>query len=183
MPHRTGAWRCEAAQSEDARPNPRGHGTTANPPAEHGTKTDLKKTTTRETRKPGAKNRLGRKYFCVSFLTLWVGRGTEKAIVWLCVCTASCFFECLAYFSVHVYVAWLDTLWASERVTVWGIVRTVVFVSHPVRWTQQQLLFPSPASASRTEACKDMHAFIFNVSAGRSVKSVCVCVLINPVWG
>lgn len=27
-------------------------------------------------------------------------------------------------------------------------------------------LLPSPASAPRTEACKDMHAFCFNVSAG-----------------
>lgn len=71
------------SSSEDVRPNPRGHGTTASPPAEHRTQTDLKKTTTRETRRQGGKNRLGRKYLWSLFLCFffnlvsWTG-GREK---------------------------------------------------------------------------------------------------------
>ena len=67
-----------------------------------------------------------------------------------------------------------------ECVFVWAEFRVplCVLVPHPVPGgggSRSLLLLPSPASASRTEACKDMHAFYFNVSGGGiSVKSACV---------
>ena len=79
----------------------------------------------------------------------------------------------------------VNVLWGVS-----GIARTVVCFCSPSCPSGRSrslllllLLLPSSASASRTEACKDMHAFYFNVSAEGAEYAWGVRVLMNPVWG
>lgn len=131
------------------------------------------------------KHRLGRKYLwslflCFFFNLVSFGRGMEKqkkAMVWLRVCTASCvFWTASGYFSSECGCDWFVRL--CERMLLCEFLFPIVSSgrSASLLLPLLLLLLPplSPASASRTEACKDMHAFILTWA------QECVD---SPVWG
>lgn len=76
-------------------------------------------------------------------------------------------------------MVWLVSLWTSECVWLcecmldWNCVYCCMFPILSSGRSYTLLLFLSPASAFRTEACKDMHAFILMWVWGKSVKSAC----------
>lgn len=71
-------------------------------------------------------------------------------------------FVCMCTWHGWFTVSEQPCLCVTVRAHAWLCVPHFVFVSHLVQWVQRPPAapFPSLASASRTEACKDMHAFI-----------------------